>query len=672
MSVAVAYPSLSLQAEDGEKSKTRRPPSPSPEDVSERGDPDLSRYKPAPSKEYSEPKKPTTKSNIERLRPNHSEKDMYHPSAGPAPNDDDDGADSDDSSVPDPGEIAERERVEATGLWHALPARNTVKAPPKAIAEHHSFVGGHHIRKVWTSGDNKDVHERITACNRQIRVINEERNASETEFYLDGEGVVTEILQARGFIDGWQRARSKQQVAKRTENANNLAVSSLKILRLLGDAGMSWKTIVPPSTQQVLVTVLRDAKLDQFLAERLLRYISESYDSPTPQQENLAQQAEESLVNVFDEAGKGDFDMAEASQKEIASVNKQLIKSNNDAGFGKKDNLLPTKQLTDFITRLRHLEEVQPNDPSRMAIAQTSKASYAKDLLESGYRNLALSLATEEQIKALDTGVSVKPHLSEFFDLSSPHQNAPAGLKSYTVDGPIYSATGITPSGQIVTAQSVGYGTRVLVNIGTKNFPVHRFIPGSVLGRGLAQQYAQDEKFQVKTPKKIRERKAKNLLKILEVCQVESSNRTRQPVTKLLTEWRDGTPGVAPNSGPEWMTRSELIAACGHAWLKQHFENMVQAWQANIAVLDTSKEQGLNPETGEKLAESDRETMPWLFKSTVDDQAAPRRDSARRGHSTMSVGEDIFQIRRLPRVQREEEPQTDITTPIVDSDEEML
>lgn len=211
------------------------------------------------------------------------------------------------------------------------------------------------------------------------------------------------------------------------------------------------------------------------------------------------------------------------------------------------------------------------------------------------------------------------------------------GFVKRTVSGPIINNR-ITELGEVVGSRKVGIvGSCHIVNVGTRETPVHRCFPGGDFGRGVGEQFVKH--FELPSAKDLKEKRAIHLDTLDSVVQLETLSTKRAPITYVQVTWKKDASKLEA-SRTEWLTRSELHSVCGKIWADRKISILIDDWRSNLAYLAETKQKALHPDTGKPLQESDRDEMPWLSPSLfvltnpdkkqavkADPQATPQQDS---------------------------------------------
>lgn len=237
---------------------------------------------------------------------------------------------------------------------------------------------------------------------------------------------------------------------------------------------------------------------------------------------------------------------------------------------------------------------------------------------------------------------------------SSPRRNTQArtGFSKCTVRGPVSPESPTTELGYIVGGRPVGLlSSRIILNIGTFENPVHKMIPGTEFGRNSGSALLEKMPLPMpELPSRVKDRHPSDVVSVLSV--VEGKPRAKgRPVTYYSVVWKD------EDSTPLWLSRSDLISVCGKAWLDNKTQEVVdeqnrvsknsrsgileEAWKMDLEYLAEMKSKGLHPDTQKPLRESDRKLMPWLFQNRKTGGRTTHSDSNER----MNVEDSTAHIR---------------------------
>lgn len=206
---------------------------------------------------------------------------------------------------------------------------------------------------------------------------------------------------------------------------------------------------------------------------------------------------------------------------------------------------------------------------------------------------------------------------------STPGVTPNTGFKSHPIRGPMIDDR-TTEYGYVLGGRRVGFGSRHILNVGTKDHPVYKTFRGSDFGRGSGAEMI--ERYPLPMTKNISERRAKHLDCVHSVVEVDSKSTSRHPITYFPVTWKDKKGEV------EWITRSDLLKVCGQKWLDKKGSVLVNNWRSDLEYLERMKLESLNPDTGRPLVESDRKETPWLFPDVQSEKqpAASREEGDQR------------------------------------------
>ncbi|KJX96016.1 hypothetical protein TI39_contig846g00002 [Zymoseptoria brevis] len=540
-------------------------------------------------------------------------------------------------------------------------AKNAQNVPEKQLVELPIRVAqisqdiGSLLREFWTRGHVRELEDAIETKTEDIRKINRENGRKPDDFVVDARKVLSQLADLSRCINDWWAYEFKKEATladpkllkKQQDSAMGAAFQCLNIMTTLDRSGISWKSFTPHKHARQIARVIQASvpNLGDGLAKGLMHYINKDYNLPSSFQASLMKNVEQPLLKVFAQAAAGNFDDAyRQSMDHIVKVNSKLEECNQAAGFRRDDHILPISDLKRLLSSVQ-----KASGPEVKAKTEKGQLDFATFLYCIGYRQMALSFATQADIDKSKSELdgdklrsilesqeipderdneelraelarqaaqenspgstptdSTRSHATspDSVNQNSPQtQSFPPGLRSSSIGGPIFGSDGVTHVGKVVSVQKVGMGYRCIVNIGTLDTPIYKFIAGGELGRGTASELA------LKFPHSgmdVRGQKAAHIEKLLAIVQADSISNLRAPITKFLVKWRP----EAAIPKLVWITRSDLMGICGKSWTETRRQKLLTIWRRNLSHLDQMREAGLHPVTGKPLTEDIRNTMP--------------------------------------------------------------
>ncbi|KAI6914835.1 hypothetical protein KC318_g433 [Hortaea werneckii] len=545
------------------------------------------------------------------------------------------------------------------------------------------------IRRSWERGFHPDLVARINLANQLIARPSPGEGRTE-EAWVQNEGWKKyrfpglELIHCVENVVQYTREfyARKREGNPTGEEAKNVGWSVLNMRRLLVRCDLRFKSVITPQAMDAMTEVLHVAlqTIGGPHSQLLRDYLSTEEALPTRSQAVILGKAAPLFRTVFDNLEKGNDDAVNQAITGMSQFSKSLADLNGRLRLRADDHALPIPFLQAAIEACRNGES--------SSLKQKQFATYCE---QSGFIPIAENVSAERlPIDALDEDTTrkirelrlkhlcpvqqdldeaaerealvVQPRQDRQTDLNTtdtnlPTQNNPSlpsamtegGLENSqqsgvgvqppvfeTFPGPILE-DGVTHFGKIMWIRKVGWGHRVIVNVGTDAVRVLKCFRGSDFGRNTIKDWMSDQGPLEAPTATLKSgharRRPAHIYSLTDIIVADMpSGRIREPPTYFVVQWRAKMPGFEDAPCEELLTRSELISVLGKKLVDGlpgsigYRQKLEKERQRKVDWLQKCNAENLHPDTGRPATRQDMKDIPWVFQEGFREHAEEFND----------------------------------------------
>lgn len=399
------------------------------------------------------------------------------------------------------------------------------------------------------------------------------------------------------------------------------------------------KSVISPAAFKMFDQVLHDSPGEaRKRYEETMKYLNnptedqkKAWAESLPRIEEVIQVTQKSAMPT----GQDEASLNKAIEV-VAKKDQELQACNKKQNINLDDNSLPVGELSDLKTAWSNGNEEKVQSLLKVlakflkdrapAVALLDKIKQAKEQTEKTEKTRPpikqepeeeetdATLPLKEQGKADRKSGSGSDGLfvSPDDDLAALREAALGN--SNVIDVFDYNADGCTEYGIAVAIRISDNPrhSRIVVNAGTKNFEHHRLIKGSDLFPGGAEALSGEEMEGIHDDFDLREERRKlrtNKSHIKSVGPIVIADygggAKRRPEALVRILFADGS--------EKWPCRTQYTGLVGKTNSDRHMTQLEVAYVKRTAYTNECRRRRINPETGKRLSDTDREQYPWLF-----------------------------------------------------------